>query len=1856
MSFSDYQVSEQLYDSTHTTVWRAVRKRDHQPVILKCLKAPLVTVERRARFKREFELARSCNPGPTPDGRIAHVIETYALHLGREQWIIEQEDIGGESLSRTLDLLGDAPQHSRSDGSAVLPIEHVLQIALALTRALGGLQQRQIIHCDLNPQNIVWNARTGAVRLIDFGLSRSYADLQPQARTVYTIEGTLPYMAPEQSGRMNRGVDYRCDFYSLGATLYQLLTGSVPFRGHDPLELIHSHIARTPQPPQEVNPAISPTLSAIVLKLLAKNAEDRYQHAWGIEADLQRCLDAVARGEALPNFSIGSKDVSERLQIPKKLYGREPEVEKLLAAFDRVVQGGPPELLLVSGYSGIGKSALIYEVYKPVTQHRGYFAAGKFDPFQRGVPYSAVSLVLTDLVEQILTEDKDAVAGWRDNIQRAIAPNGKLLTDLVPELELLIGGQPDVAALEPSEAENRFQLTIVNFISVFCRPEHPLVLFLDDLQWANPASLRLREVLLTSDLHSLFLIGAYRDNEVDATHPLTLSQQRMRKEGVRVTEVALQPLGLQHLSQLLCDGLRTSAEVAAPLTQLLFQKTGGNPFFVGEFLKTLEQENLLLLSEDRTWTWDMDAIHEKDITDNVVDLLLAKLRKLPERTQETLRLSACIGSRFDLRTLAVVHERTMLETASALRPALHEGFVLATSAAELVSDSAPDESGTQQMAVVHYRFAHDRVHQAAYSLIGEEQRRSIHFQIGTLLRRASGDQVHADQLFEIVGHLNRGAALVSDPDRRRDLAQLNLDAATRAREATAYQASQQYATEGLALLLVLGAAEEPGELHFGLTKELAQASYQMGEHERSEQLLRQLLDQLSTAAARSTDGLHDVVQRQVELYSLLITQYTLTGRYEQAIAAGRRALGLLGIGLPDPKDEREVSAAFDAESARIQKELAGIDIARLLDRPLLQSSQMLWAMRVLVSMNAAGMYTSRPLYNLLVAKKVRLSLEHGHSAESAFAYVSYGVPLSSMGGGGGSSDHVRQAFAIGMMARELSLKWDRLDLRCRVHFILGTYILPWNRHLRFLDAVYEEGYRAGMQGGELLFAGNILAFRLLVPFYQGRNVHELLEEARRFLHFQRKTKNQIATDRVLACYLPLLNLAGATASPLHFAPTQAAHADVVPDESELLASFAEHGSHIAVCVYMIAKAQCLFLYDQPQAAFQCLRDIEPRLSFIAGSVSVIEHQFYFSLCAAVLAQAPNEPQRAELLAILDRGCQRFATWAQTCPDNVLHKELLLQALQADLLGDPWRAMGLFEAAIAHAAQHEFNHMEALACECLARFWIAHGKDELARPQLQRAYLNYQAWGVTWKAQRLSDRLADYRADRSHPLATPGSLSIGLTGSLGSVPRTRTASTTSSEQLDEALDLRTVLKASQAIASEIILSSLLDKLVDILIESAGADRGCLLLEQAGTWTVVANASVSQQTGEGGRVRPVRVAAHSSTAEEMDPDVPAAIVNFAAHRRQDVVLRHAAEEGPFVRDPYVRSRKPQSVLCMPLQTQGRITALLYLENNLAAGAFTPRRVEMLRLLSAQMAISIENAQLYAGLEDRVRDRTRELSDKNNELSDALRALRETQQQLVQREKLASLGALTAGIAHELKNPLNFINNFAVLTVGLADEIESEVAQLVPQDAEARDNIEAALNDLRENLQRINHHGQRADRIIHSMLLHSRERSSPHGPTDLNRLLLESLHLAYHGMRARQPGWNIDLRTDLDDGLGPIAASSADLGRVFINLFDNAFYATQRRQQKGDLTYAPTLHVISKGGASGVEVRVRDNGTGIAKANLSRLFTPFFTTKPAGEGVGLGLSISHDIIVQGHQGEIRADSVEGEFMEFIITLPRR
>ncbi|HEY9658260.1 MAG TPA: serine/threonine-protein kinase PknK, partial [Allocoleopsis sp.] len=709
VALPDIEIQAQLYSSANSLVYRGIRTSDHTPVILKVLREDYPTASELIRYQQEYEITRSLH--------LEGVIQVYdQLAYGRSL-VMLLEDFGGESLEK---LRQQTPELY-----CPMPLAEFLRLAIQLTKILRSIHAAHIIHKDINPNNIVINPVTGVVKIIDFGIATRFSRTTPGFKNPHVLEGTLAYISPEQTGRMNRILDYRTDFYSLGATFYELLTGQLPFATDDVLKLVHCHLAKQPVPPQVMNPAIPAIVSDILLKLMAKNAEDRYQSAGGIQSDLEDCLVQLETTGFINPFQLGTQDISDQFQIPQKLYGREAELTTLLAAFERVAGGGGEninllrqrELMLVSGYSGIGKSALIQEIYKPVTQTRGYFITGKFNQFGHNTPYSAIAHAFQSLLLQVLGEPELELQQWRERILAAVGANGQIIIDVIPEVERIIGTQPPAPEVGATEAQNRFNLVFQKFIRVFCAPEHPLVIFLDDLQWVDLATLKLIEAIATnSELQFLLLIGAYRDNEVDASHPLTVLLRELRK-AVVINQIILTPLRLENTCQLIAETLHTDLASVTALAELIQQKTLGNPFFVEQFLKTLYTENLIQFnSEHRCWQWDITQIEAQNFTDNVVELMIAKLRQLPESTQHVLQLAACMGASFGVSNLTILCEQSAADLFSDLTVAVQAGVILPVSELD------------EQLLIQDYKFLHDRVQQAAYALIDEHQKQAVHLQ------------------------------------------------------------------------------------------------------------------------------------------------------------------------------------------------------------------------------------------------------------------------------------------------------------------------------------------------------------------------------------------------------------------------------------------------------------------------------------------------------------------------------------------------------------------------------------------------------------------------------------------------------------------------------------------------------------------------------------------------------------------------------------------------------------------------------------------------------------------------------------------------------------------------------------------------------------------------------------------------------------------------------------------------------------------------------------------------------------------------------------------------------------------------
>src|SRR5215813_9518109 len=938
------------------------------------------------RLEREYSLRAELDP--------AWAVRPVLLTQDQDRTTLILEDPGGEPLDR---LLGK-------------PIEpgQFLRIAVGLCAAVRQLHGRGFIHKDIKPANVLVQPDTGQIRLMGFGIASRLPRERQAPAPPEVIAGTLPYMAPEQTGRMNRSIDSRSDLYGLGVTLYEMLTGSLPFTASDPMELVHCHIARQPVPPVERLESIPGPLSAIIMKLLAKTAEERYQTAAGAESDLRRCLAEWETRRLIDEFPLGEHDTPDRLLIPEKLYGRASEIDALLAAFDRIVAGGRPELVLVSGYSGIGKSSVVNELHKPLVPPRGLFGSGKFDQYKRDIPYATLAQAFQSLTRPLLSKSEEELSRWRNALHEALDPSGQLMVSLVPELKAILGEQPPVPEVPAQDAQRRFRLVFRRFISVFARPEHPLALFLDDLQWLDAATLDLLEELLTRpDVQHLMLIGAYRDNEVNSTHPLIRKLEAIRQAGAIVHDIVLSPLACQDLAQLIADSVHCKPERATELAQLIHEKTAGNPFFAIHFFSVLAEEGLLTFDHaEGRWSWELNRIHAKGYTDNVVDLVVGKLGRLPVKTQNALQRFACLGSSADFTLLRIVSEASTEEVHGQLWEAVRTGLIFRS------EDS--------------YKFLHDRVQEAAYSLIPEVLRAGTHLRIGRLLASETPPDEREERVFEIVNQLNRVSHLITSGEERERLADLNLIAARRAKTSAAYASALKYVVTAAGLF-----AEDLWErrhaVAFALELTRAECEFLTGALAETEQRLTALSARAATSVERAS-----VACLRMDLYMTL----DQAGR---AVAVGLDYLRQLGIDWSPHPTEEEVRTEYK----RIRSQLGSRAIEDLIELPLMSDPASLATLDVLTKMRPPAYLTDANLLSLLSCRAVNLSLEGGNGDASCAAYASVGAWVS-----GHRFGDYHAAYRIGQLGYELVQQRGLMRYQARTYLIFGMLVMPWTRHVR----------------------------------------------------------------------------------------------------------------------------------------------------------------------------------------------------------------------------------------------------------------------------------------------------------------------------------------------------------------------------------------------------------------------------------------------------------------------------------------------------------------------------------------------------------------------------------------------------------------------------------------------------------------------------------------------------------------------------------------------------------------------------------------------------------------------------------------
>ena len=1104
-------------------------------------------------------------------------------------------------------------------------------------------------------------------------------------------------MAPEQTGRMNRSIDSRSDLYALGVTFYQMLTGALPFTAADPMEWVHCHLARRPTAPAERLKEIPGVVSAIVMKLLAKGAEDRYQTAAGLQSDLRRCQTEWEARRRIDDFPLGEHDTPDRLVIPEKLYGRRHEVDTLLASFDRVVNGGPPELVLVSGYSGVGKSSVVNELQPVLVPPRGLFASGKFDQLKRDIPYATLAQAFQSLIRPLLGKSEVDLTPWRDGLQEALGSNAALMVDLIPELRLLIGEPPPVVELPPQDAQRRFQMVLRQLIGIFARPEHPLALFLDDLQWLDAATLDLLEDLLSrSDLRNLLLIGAYRDNEVTTAHPLMRKLEAIRETG-RVLDIKLAPLTTDDLGNLVADSLRCDAERAAPLASLVYAKTDGNPFFVIQFLHVLADERLLAFDHvPGKWSWDMGGIHVKRYTDNVVELVAGKLMRLPLDTQDALRQLACLGNVADFNILSIVLGTPEEKVHAALADALHLQLI------DRVARS--------------YKFVHDRVQEAAYALIPEEARAEAHLKIGRLLLAETPLEKRDEGIFEIVNQLNRGAPLITSQDEREQLAELNLAAGKRAKASSAPVSALSYLVAGTAILPE--ASEQRPNLMFALELHRAECEFLTGALDAAEKRLTMLASRAAT------------IIDQAAIAGSRIDLYTTMNWVDRAVEVCLDYLRCLGIEWPNDPTADDARREYE----RIWSLLGGRETEALVDLPIMCEPEALATMDVLTKVTTAAMNVDANLYGLVICRMVNLSLQHGNTDGSCVAYVHAGAIAGFIYG------NYKGGYRLGRLGYDLVERRGLTRFQARTYLDFVVLIIPWTKHLRTQRDLFRRAFDAANSVCDLMFA-NLACFNLdhrLLAI--GDPLPDVQREAEQGLEFAQKARFAPVVDVIAAQLALIRNLRGFTES---FGSFNDEHFDELGFEG---------GSSppIVMCWYWLRKLQARFLAGDHAAAADAWRNAQKLLWTSTSFFETAEARFYGALSHAASCDGASPDGLQQHVQALSGHYTQFTEWAENCPENFESRAAIIGAEIAQIENRELDAERLYEKAIRSARTNGFTHIEALANELAARFYAARGFEDIAHLYLGNARRGYLRWGADGKVRQLDQLHPRLRREERAP--------------------------------------------------------------------------------------------------------------------------------------------------------------------------------------------------------------------------------------------------------------------------------------------------------------------------------------------------------------------------------------------------------------------------------------------------------------------------------------------------------------------------
>ncbi|HLP90602.1 MAG TPA: AAA family ATPase [Nostocaceae cyanobacterium] len=1803
-----YHINEVIYKGNRTIVYRGEEEKSQKPVVIKTPSTSYPQFHDLVSLKNQFNIIQLLDH--------PNIIKCYSLETYNNSYALILEDFQAISLSEYI-------------ASQTLDLQEFLYLGIEITKGLDYLYQKKIIHKDIKPRNILINPKTKQVKIIDFSISSLLTKETAEIKNPNVLEGTLAYMSPEQTGRMNRGIDYRSDFYSLGVTFYQLLIEQLPFNSHEPLELVHCHLAKEPINPREINPQIPQVVADIILKLMAKTAEQRYQTAKGIKHDLETCQKMLLEQGEITAFELAQTDKCDRFLIPEKLYGRETEASTLLNVFEQVTNGSK-ELILVSGYSGIGKTAVVNEVHKPIVRQKGYFISGKYDQFQRNIPFYAILQAFNSLIQQLLTENREQLQAWKTKILAALGEQAGVIIEVIPELEKIIGQQPEITEITDSTAQNRFNLLFIKFIQVLATKEHPLVIFLDDVQWADAASLKLIQLLMTeNEVKYLLLICAYRDNEVNTSHPFTLTLDHIRQTQIKVNQITLKPLDEYYLNLLISDTLGCSTSQALPLTKLIFEKTQGNPFFTSQLLKSLYEEGLIIFNHSQTcWQFNINEIQALKLNNNIVDFLKLKLQKLPKSTQNILKIAACIGNQFDLETLSTVSETSQAETANYLWSALKEEIILPqnevyklfTNEQLVLSNTNSISINESEQIVVRYRFLHDRVQQAAYSLIPDSDKKATHLKIGQILLQNTQLDTLEENIFDIVNQLNIGKELITDQSSKYELAKLNLLAGKKAKSATAYEVAAKYLKAGLEFLEKDGWKNQY-KLTLNIYVEIAEVHYLSGQFAQAKET--------STLAIKKAKTILD----QIKLYQINLLVYIAQNLQQEAVNIGMQLLEKLGLQFPKKANTLSLLLAV----AQTKLTLFGKQPEDLLNLPNMTDPHQLATVQLLSLLAPTASQAGSPYFPLIILAIVRLSVKYGSSSAAAFGYTVYGGMLCDKLG------DIAAGYRFGKVGIKILDQTNDKSFKPKTHYLFNAIVRHFKEPIKDISFDLDEVINLGLEIGDIEFASYACMSQSSILLLSGKNLELVEQKTNQYLEIVQnlKLENPVLCIRIIR--QTIITLQSNFLSDLNI--------DRVFQKLEVLAKI--KNTPISLSLISSGKTLLYYFYHNYQAAIKNAELTEvyhpDDPGFLHYSVTI----YYHSLALLAQCKYASLLERKQYLKQVATNQKKMKMWAEHSPGNFQHKYDLVEAEKARVLGKNWLAVVLYNQAIKEAKENGYIQEEAIANELTAKFYLTLGQEKTAQTYLIDAYYCYKLWGANAKLEDLENNYP--KLLKSIQNSQKANINVYETHDITSTSSPLSDSTSTSSNISAMLDLETVTKAALAISSEIHVDKLIYNLMQVILENVGADQGSLILQQDHDLIIVAQCQNTQQC----ELPSIPV----NTAK----NIPTSLINYVYNTREDVIVNDATIASNFVNDSYIIQYQPKSILCTPILNQGKLIGIIYLENTLTVGVFTPERLKILKLLSSQAAISLENAQLYANLEEKVNIRTQELNEKNLQIQQTLQDLKQAQTQLIQTEKMSSLGQMVAGVAHEINNPINFISanikptsNYFHDLVDLVKLYQQEYPQpseIIQEKIEEID-LDFITQDSQNILNSMKTGADRIRNIILGLRNFSRLDEAEMKPVDIHEGIENTLMLLQSRFRDKLGSVENVVIKDYAH-LPLVNCYASQLNQVFMNILNNAIDVLSKRNRQLSLSELKnnSFMIIIRTqllNDNWVRISFKDNGLGMTEEVKKRIFDPFFTTKDVGEGTGLGLSISYQIIVDKHHGKIDCISQPGEGAEFIIDIP--